>query len=260
MSGINQLLHLMSRLRDKQNGCAWDIEQNFTSIAPYTIEEAYEVAEAISSGDMNALRMELGDLLLQVVFHSQIAKEEGFFDFEDVAKAICDKLIQRHPQIFANASSRTSEEQAVEWEKQKADERRRKALDQGRQPSVLDGVAVSLPALIRAQKLQKRAADVGFDWPDRYQVQDKLDEELDELEEAIEKNDTAAMAEEMGDVLFSAVNLARLLGVDAEDALRACNHKFERRFHHIESSAAQNNRQIQDYTLEELDQLWEQAK
>lgn len=240
---IDPLLEIMRRLRDPENGCAWDKVQSFESIAPYTIEEAYEVADAIHREDMVGLRDELGDLLLQVVFHSQIAADAGKFDFQDVVTAICDKMTRRHPHIFGEA------EESPGWEQIKADER-----ESSGQSSALDGVALALPALLRAQKIQKRAARVGFDWPDKAPVKDKLLEELDEVAAA---DSDEQVHEEIGDLLFSAVNLARHYKVDAERALADATDKFTRRFNLVEASLGKN---IQDMSIEELEAEWQKAK
>jgi len=244
---IDRLLAIMARLRDRVSGCEWDRAQNFATIAPYTIEEAYEVADAIERDDMAALRDELGDLLLQVVFHARMAEEAGLFAFEDVAAAISDKLEQRHPHIFGDAPD-SGERQADRWEKLKADERVAKGAT-----SALDGVAAALPALMRAEKLQKRAARVGFDWPDPAGPADKLREELDELAAA----DAAQRGEEAGDLLFAAVNVVRAYGVAPEDALRAANAKFERRFRAMEALAGGD---FPSLDLDAQEALWQRVK
>ncbi|VWX57345.1 nucleoside triphosphate pyrophosphohydrolase [Sphingorhabdus sp. 109] len=240
---IDPLLKIMRHLRDPDDGCDWDKVQTFDSIAPYTIEEAYEVADAIQRKDMLALKDELGDLLLQVVFHSQIAADAGKFEFGDVVTSICDKMMRRHPHIFGTA------EQSPGWEQIKADERA-----QTGQSSALDGVALALPALLRAQKIQKRAARVGFDWPDKEPVKEKLLEELDEVAAATSEAD---IHEEIGDLLFSAVNLARHYKVDAERALVDATDKFILRFNRIESNV---DGDMQDMSLEELEAEWQKAK
>ena len=264
-AGIDRLLDVMARLRDPASGCPWDLEQNFGTIAPYTIEEAYEVAEAIRQDDRAALRDELGDLLLQVVFHAQMAREDGSFDFDEVARGIADKMIRRHPNVFSDDETEarhSAPAQMRSWEAQKAAERAAKAEAEGRQASVLDGVALALPALLRAEKLQKRAARVGFDWPGPEPVYDKVLEEVTELREAAQApaRDPDAVAEEVGDLLFACVNLARHVGVDPEAALRAANAKFTARFHRIEAALAESGRSAQDVDLAELDRLWERAK
>ena len=262
--GIDRLLDVMARLRDPAGGCPWDLEQDFGTIAPYTIEEAYEVAEAIRQGDMVSLRDELGDLLLQVVFHAQMAREDGSFDFDAVARGISEKMIRRHPHVFAVEESDarlSAPAQTRAWEAQKAAERDANARAEGRTPSVLDGVALALPALLRAEKLQKRAARVGFDWPDPAPVFDKVTEEVAELREAASAAPSnSAVAEELGDLLFACVNLSRHLGVDPEAALRSANAKFTARFHHVETALAESGRSAGDVGLTELDRLWDDAK
>ena len=246
----------MARLRDPERGCPWDLEQSFATIAPYTVEEAYEVADAIERGDLHDLKDELGDLLLQVVFHARMAEEQGVFGFEDVVGAICDKMIRRHPHVFAEAAYRDVGEQNLAWESIKAEERAAK----GRAESVLDDVPAGLPALTRAVKLTRRAGRVGFDWPDPPAVLDKLHEEVAELEVEIAAGDHAKAREELGDLLFVCANLARKLDLDPEDALRAANAKFIRRFGHIERSLAADGRKPEQSTLEEMEALWVEAK
>ena len=231
---LAQLLQIMARLRSPVDGCAWDLEQTFATIAPYTVEEAYEVADAIQRGDLEDLRDELGDLLFQVVFHSRMAEEAGAFAFDDVARAINQKMIRRHPHVFGAAEARTSDEQTVAWEVIKAAERAAKGETHA---GVLDGVPVGLPALSRAVKLTARAARVGFDWPDTGKVLEKLAEEVGELEAEIADGDRERLQDELGDVLFVVANLARKLGVEPEDALRGANAKFIRRFHYVEERA-----------------------
>lgn len=243
---IDRLLAIMARLRDPQTGCEWDIAQDFKSIAPYTIEEAYEVADAIKRADLRDLRDELGDLLLQVVFHARMAEEIGEFDFADVASAISDKMEARHPHIFGKAGGNMGE---ARWESIKAAERAEKGFR-----SALDGVALALPALMRAQKLQKRAARTGFDWPEPEGSQAKILEEIEELNEASCAQDKL---EEAGDLLFAAVNFVRAHGVDAEDALRAANAKFEKRFRAMENLAKGAFPQL---TLEQQEELWQRVK
>jgi ATP diphosphatase len=257
----NRLLGIMARLRDPDGGCPWDLEQDFASIAPYTIEEAYEVAEAIARKDMNELRDELGDLLLQVVFHARMAEEEKLFDFEAVAESISDKMIRRHPHVFAGESVESTEAQSVSWEIQKAEERAAKAAEDGREPSALDGVSVTLPAQTRAVKLARRAARTGFDWPDTVSVLAKLEEEIGELRQEMDMgSEPARLEDELGDVLFSVANLARHLDIDPEAALRRTNAKFEYRFRFVEDRLREADRTLQDATLEEMDRLWEEAK
>jgi len=241
-----RLLRIMARLRDPKSGCEWDLAQDFSTIAPYTIEEAYEVADAIERGDMRDLRDELGDLLLQVVFHSRMAEEAGLFDFEDVARSIGDKMEARHPHIFGEEGGTMGE---TRWENLKEAERAEKGM-----VSALDGVALALPALMRAQKLQKRAARTGFDWPDPKGSQDKIIEEIEELNEASSQDDKV---EEAGDLLFAAVNFVRAHGVSAEDALRAANSKFERRFRAMEEMSGEG---FPDLSLEEQEDLWQAVK
>lgn len=254
--GLPRLLEIMRRLRDPATGCPWDIAQDFNSIVPYTIEEAYEVADAIDRADWPALEGELGDLLLQVVYHAQIGAEAGHFDFSSVTRAISDKMVARHPHVFGDASrDKTAEQQTRDWEAAKAAERAARA-----QGGTLDDVALGLPALLRALKLQKRAARVGFDWPDVAQVLDKIAEEARELVEARDTLGPAEIADEMGDLLFVMANLSRHLGVDPEAALRGANAKFTRRFTAIEASLATMGKRPEDSTLQEMDTLWNAAK
>ena len=253
---VSRLRAIMRALRDPETGCPWDIAQDFTSIAPYTIEEAYEVEDAITQADWPALKGELGDLLLQVVYHAQIAEEAGHFDLSSVTRAISDKMVARHPHVFGDESrDKSAEDQVQDWEKIKAQERA--ARNKG---GVLDDVALGLPALMRAVKLQKRAARVGFDWPDVSLVLDKIVEEARELVEARDKLGPAEQAEELGDLLFVMANLARHLDIDPEAALRAANAKFTRRFRAIEAALAAQNRRPEDSTLAEMDALWDAAK
>ncbi len=256
---IAELIRIMKMLRDPEKGCPWDVEQNFKSITNHTIEEAYEVVDAIEKGDMDSLREELGDLLLQVVFYAQMADEEGLFSFDDVAKAINKKLIDRHPHVFGDADIKTAKDQEIAWEKQKEKERREKARA-GEVVNILDGIAMSLPALTRSVKIQKRAAKVGFDWPDFSGVFAKIREEADELEEAIGSQDEKHIKEEMGDLLFAVSNLSRKLKLDPEECLRACNQKFERRFSYIEQKLAEVKKTPEESNLEEMDKLWDEAK
>ncbi|MCP1335772.1 nucleoside triphosphate pyrophosphohydrolase [Hyphomicrobiales bacterium FT118] len=247
----------MAKLRDPDGGCPWDLEQDFSSIAPYTIEEAYEVADAIQRADMADLKDELGDLLLQVVFHAQMADEARLFRFADVVAAVCEKMIRRHPHVFGTAHIDSAEGQTVSWEAIKAAERAEKAKGDA---SLLDDVPVALPALLRAVKLQKRAARARFDWNDPVRVFDKVEEELAELREAVASGDAAHVAEEMGDLLFVMANLARHLKVDPEDALRQANAKFVRRFHYIEQNADTPDLVAEPLSLEALEALWQEAK
>lgn len=255
-AGMPRLLEIMKALRDPVNGCPWDIEQDYKSIAPYTIEEAYEVADAIERGDFEDLKSELGDLLLQSVYHTQMASEEGRFDFDDVVNAISDKMVHRHPHVFGDESrDKSAEQQTQDWEKIKAAERASK-----KRSGVLDDVAVGLPALMRAQKLQKRAARVGFDWPGISHVLDKIQEESAELAEAQQGNDPDHLAEEFGDLLFVVVNLGRHLNIDAEEALRQANSKFTNRFKYIEDELNKINKTPVQSNLAEMDALWNKAK
>jgi len=254
--GLARLLEVMQALRDPEKGCPWDIEQDFASIAPYTIEEAYEVADAIQRQDWPELRAELGDLLLQTVYHTQMASEADLFTFDDVANAISDKMVARHPHVFGTESrDKSAEQQTADWESIKATERAAKA-----KKGVLDDVALALPALMRAVKLQKRAARVGFDWPDISQVLDKIEEEAHELAEAKDILTQAEVVEEYGDLMFVMVNFGRHLKVDAEEALRAANAKFTRRFQYIETELAKQGRSPKESNLTEMDNLWNHAK
>ena len=267
MYQLDDLLHLMARLRDPQYGCPWDLKQDYATIVPHTIEEAYEVADAIERSDFEQLPGELGDLLFQVVYYSQLAREEGRFEFATVVDAITRKLVRRPPHVFPDGALYGApdmarlEEAAIKqrWEEIKAEERAEKAAAP-EQLSLLDDVPAVLPALSRAAKLQKRAAQVGFDWPEALPVVDKVREELDEVLEAMADNDPAAIADEIGDLLFVVVNLARHLKVDPETALRGANGKFERRFRFIEQALREAGRPIEDCTLDELDALWGEAK
>ncbi|MEM6760237.1 MAG: nucleoside triphosphate pyrophosphohydrolase [Pseudomonadota bacterium] len=255
-AGIERLLHIMRRLRDPDTGCPWDIEQTFATIAPYTIEEAYEVADAIERGDWAELEGELGDLLLQTVYHTAIGEEAGHFTFQSVVRAISDKMVDRHPHVFGDESrDKSAEQQTRDWEAIKAAERAGKA-----QQGALDGVALHLPALLRAVKLQKRAARVGFDWPETAQVLDKLREEAAELVEARDSLTHDEITAEMGDLLFVLANLARHLDVDPEEALRKTNAKFTRRFQGIEDVLARAGKRPENSTLEEMDAIWNQVK
>ena len=258
---LPRLLAVMAWLRDRQHGCPWDIDQTFRTIAPYTIEEAYEVADAIERDDLPALKEELGDLLLQVVYHSQIASEARAFAFDDVAAAIADKMVDRHPHVFGDMDIRTADAQTVSWEARKAAERAAKGASEGA-TGALDGVARALPALMRAEKIQKRAARVGLDWTTIGPVIDKIEEELKELRAELEagKVEQAKVADELGDVLFAVANLARHCKVDPEVALRATNDKFEKRFRHIERRLAETGRKPAHASLEEMEALWQEAK
>jgi MazG family protein len=245
----------MSQLRDKENGCEWDKEQTFKSIAPFTIEEAYEVADAIERENISDLKEELGDLLLQVVFLSQIAKEEELFSFDDVAKTISEKLVRRHPFVFSDKKNHSSEEQINQWEEIKQKERSKK-----NQEAILDGIAKNLPSLQRSQKIQKRVSSVGFDWPDTKGVFEKIKEELMELEEAVESNNKESIQEEIGDLYMIITNLSEKLGVDSEEALRKSNVKFEKRFNYIEKELRKENIKVSEMNLDELNTLWDDSK
>lgn len=255
-AGIERLLEIMRRLRDPETGCPWDIEQTFRTIAPYTIEEAYEVADAIERRDWAELEGELGDLLLQSVYHTAMGEEAGHFTFQSVVTNISNKMVDRHPHVFGDASrDKSAEQQTRDWEAIKAAERAGK-----KQKGALDGVAMNLPALLRAVKLQKRAARVGFDWPETVQVLDKIKEEAAELVEARDTMGHEEMVDEMGDLLFVVANLARHLGVEPEEALRRTNAKFTRRFEGIEDALAARGKTPQDSDLEEMDALWNAVK
>jgi ATP diphosphatase len=253
MNDIEKLLEIMDSLRDPETGCPWDLEQDFSTIAPYTIEEAYEVADAIHREDMPALKDELGDLLFQVVFYARMAKEAGAFAFDDVVDGICEKMLRRHPHVFGSEAERAAGIREGSWERIKAAER---AGDGG----ALHGVARSLPALNRAQKLGKRASGVGFDWPDRSGVTAKILEEFEELEQAVETGDKVQVEDEFGDLLFAVVNLARHLDVDAEKALMGANAKFEQRFREMERGIEDAGGRLQDCGLESLEEAWRGAK
>jgi MazG family protein len=251
---LQRLLAIMARLRDPASGCPWDVAQSFKTIAPYTIEEAYEVAEAAEADDVPALKEELGDLLLQVVFHSRMAEEAGSFAFDDVARAISDKMVTRHPHVFAAAEIADAEAQTVAWEELKAKERAAKGA-----ASALDGVGPGMPALTRAAKLQRRAARVGFDWPDLAPVFDKIEEEIGELRDAMSEG-ADRIEDELGDLLFAVVNLARKLDHDPEQALRRASRKFERRFRRVETLLADDGKQPGSAGLDEMEAKWQWAK
>jgi ATP diphosphatase len=267
MSDITRLLDIMAALRTPGSGCPWDLEQNFATIAPYTIEEAYEVADAIARGDLDDLREELGDLLLQVIFHARLAQEQGAFEFGDVVRTLTEKLVRRHPHVFGDARGLTAEAVEGLWEHIKSQERAEKERAQtsnGRSPErpagALAGVPVTLPALTRALKLQAKAGKVGFDWNDPRAVLAKIREEADEIEAALAAGDRVAAGSEVGDLLFAVVNLARHLDADPEAVLRATNRKFERRFAAIERALGDRGKTPQESTLEEMDDLWNAAK
>lgn len=253
MTSFKNLLEIMASLRDPKSGCAWDLEQDFATIAPYTVEEAYEVADAIARQDMPALRAELGDLLFQVVFHAQMAAEAGAFDFDDVVAGICDKMVRRHPHVFGSEEERARGAVPGSWESIKASERDKKA-------SVLDGIAMALPALKRAEKLGKRAAGKGFDWPDYSGVREKIDEELAELDQARQRRDPMRVAEELGDLLFAVVNLARHLKIDPEQALVTANRKFEQRFRSMEAEIQDGGATMEELDIDALESKWQSTK
>ncbi len=256
---IAQLLDIMARLRNPEGGCPWDLQQDFSSIAPYTLEEAYEVADAIERNVPDDIRDELGDLLFQVVFHAQMAREKGWFGFADVVEAINSKMLRRHPHVFGDEQVADAEAQTEAWELHKAKERSSKGEDEN--SGTLAGITPALPALVRAQKMQRRAARVGFDWEEIDEVLAKLEEEVAELRDAISSQESRQRQhEELGDILFSCVNLARFLDADAEQVLRQANSKFARRFREVESLAAAAGRRLQDCSLDELETFWQQAK
>jgi ATP diphosphatase len=260
-AGFARLLAIMAKLRDPNSGCPWDLEQSFRSIVPHTIEEAYEVADAIEQDDMESLKGELGDLLFQTVFYAQMAREAGTFTMADVIEALNAKMVKRHPHVFGDVEIADATEQTHAWERQKAEERAAAAAAQGRKPSALDGVTGGLPALTRAGKLQNRAARVGFDWPEPVQVLDKITEEVAEIRTELEQGASKdAVAEEIGDLLFAVVNLARRLEIDSETALRAANRKFERRFRRVEELLAAQGKEPADSTLEEMEDAWTRVK
>ena len=252
---IDDLLEIMTRLRDPEKGCPWDIEQDFASLAPYAIEEAFEVQDAIAKGDMDNFKEELGDLLLQVVFQSEMARQLGLFTFDDVAKAISDKMVSRHPHVFGDTTANTSDAVLAQWDDIKQREKAGKV-----QNSILDDVPVNFPALMRAQKLQKKAAKVGFDWANSKQVFDKIEEEINELKHEIDSENSSKTEEEFGDLLFAFVNLGRKLGIDCETALTKCNQKFYRRFNGIENDLKLKTKEFKDCTLDELEAIWVEQK
>ena len=259
-TGIERLLNVMARLRDPQRGCPWDLEQDFRTLAPHTIEEAYEVADAIERGDMDDLKDELGDLLFQVVFYAQMASEAGSFDFDSVAAGVATKMIDRHPHVFGEEHVPSAGAQTDRWETRKAEERAKRAETGGNRISHLDGVIAGLPALTRACKLQKRAARVGFDWPDASQILDKIEEEIAELRVELEAGRQDRIEDELGDLIFALVNLARRVDTDPEAALRHTNGKFERRFRFLESALTVQGKDLASASLNEMEALWQQAK
>lgn len=257
---ISRLIEIMAALRNKEGGCPWDLEQDFSTIRHYTIEEAYEVADAIERQDYDDLREELGDLLLQPIYHAQMAKEAGLFDIGDVVQAITEKMIRRHPHVFGEEAAANAGGAKAKWDEVKAAEREKKAEKKGRTASILDDVAHTLPALARAEKLSKRAAKIGFDWPNLDEVTAKVREELDEVGEAAAKGTPAQVHEEVGDLLFAVANLARKLGVDPEAALRDANQKFTRRFLYVEARAAEDGIALDTAGLERLDGYWNEIR
>jgi ATP diphosphatase len=259
MNEIEKLLEIMNTLRDPDKGCPWDREQTFSTIAPYTIEEAYEVADAINRNDLDGLRDELGDLLFQVVFHARLAEEEGIFNFADVVESINEKMLRRHPHVFGTQVERREGQQAGSWERIKAHERSAKASSNA-VPSALEGVAVALPALKRAEKLGHRASSQGFDWPDTVGVKAKIAEELAELDEAMSLDSADHMEDELGDVFFAVVNLARHLKIDPEQALTRANRKFEARFREMEKSLGKDGIAFSDLSIDELEAAWTASK
>lgn len=265
---IARLLEIMTALRTPGTGCPWDLEQDFATIAPYTIEEAYEVSDAIARNDMTDLRDELGDLLLQVIFHSRMAQEAGEFDFGDVVHAITSKMIRRHPHVFGDAEARAAGSAKGQWDRIKAEEKAEKRaarIGRGQDPEdygkgFLDGIPVALPALTRALKLQQKAATVGFDWGEAAPILDKIEEEIGELRAAMASNRKPEIADEFGDVLFAIVNLGRHIGVDPESALAGTNEKFRSRFHYVETALYQANSSLEAASLKEMEELWQKAK
>ncbi len=255
---IDRLLEIMARLRDPDGGCPWDVEQNFATIAPYTIEEAYEVADAIERSDMGDLKEELGDLLLQVVFHARMAEERGHFDFNDIAASISEKMVRRHPHVFGDTRIADVTAQTLAWEDQKAVERAAKGREVD--ASVLDGVPTALPALLRAYKLQRRAARVGFDWTSIAPIFDKIEEEILEIQAELSAGDRDRLEDEIGDLIFACVNLSRHLRIDPETALRRASAKFEHRFRAVDAALNAEGTRPEDASLEEMDKLWTEAK
>jgi ATP diphosphatase len=260
-NGIDKLIAVMAKLRDPTGGCPWDLEQTFVSIVPYTLEETYELVDAIENGDSKAIGEELGDVLFQVAFHAQIGHEAGLFDFYGIAGAVADKMVERHPHVFGARDAKTSGDVLRNWESDKEVKRKKKAEAEGRTLSILDDVAVALTPATRAVKLQKRAARVGFDWTDLKDVLAKIREEIGELEAEIDaKAGMNALEDEMGDVLFAVANLARKLDIDPDTALRRTNRKFERRFRGIEAHLAAEGRKLSDASLDEMERIWNQIK
>lgn len=262
MQAMQQLLEIMRALRDPESGCPWDLQQDFQSLIPYTIEEAYEVADAIEQNKLDEVKTELGDLLFQIVFYSQLANEQQAFKFEDVVQSINDKLIRRHPHVFADSQVKDAEHQTKEWERLKQQERESKASNESEAPSCLDDVSRTLPSLMRAEKLQKRAAREGFDWPDVQGVITKIHEEMDEVQQELDAKaqNKARLEDEIGDLFFSCVNLSRFVGVDTEQSLRKANLKFEQRFRAVEKLARERNQQLKEMNIDELEGLWQRVK
>lgn len=256
MTSLEKLLEIMERLRSPTDGCPWDLDQDFASIAPYTVEEAYEVADAIARDDMTDLQKELGDLLFQVVFHAQMAAEAGHFDFNSVTEGINRKLTRRHPHLFGTPEEIAAGHQPHAWEAYKSDER----AESNGAGSCMEDIPLALPALMRAQKLGKRAAGVGFDWPNASGARLKMAEELDELDSEISKQDSDGIEDEFGDLLFACVNLARHLNIDGEKALARANKKFERRFRHMEAHLAESGLRLQDLDIEAMERAWQKSK
>lgn len=250
---LADLIAVMAALRNPDGGCPWDLEQDFKSIAPYTIEEAYEVADAIDRGDMNDLREELGDLLLQPIYHAQMASESGLFDIHDVIHDITAKMIARHPHVFGNATAHSAADVNAIWDDKKSQEKQN-------YNSALDGLPQNLPSLLRASKLTKKAAKVGFEWPDIHGALDKLEEEIKEMREALENKTKPDQAEELGDILFVLANLGRMLEINPEEALRQCNNKFERRFRGLESELQSQSLNLKDASLAQMEQEWVKQK
>jgi ATP diphosphatase len=261
MKAINELLSIMKTLRDPEKGCAWDRQQTIASIAPYTLEEAYEVIDSIENGDMDGLCSELGDLLFHIVFYAEMANEAGAFDFKTVVERVCTKLRHRHPHVFAGKQIHNEEQLSGSWEAIKKQEREKKAKESGNKAGLLDDISTVLPAMIRAEKLQNRAATVGFDWQDSEPVLNKVAEELAELEQEIKvAAEATRLTEELGDLLFSCVNLARHLKINSETALRLSNHKFAARFHYIEVELNRQGLTMEQASLEQMESLWQAAK
>ncbi len=250
---LEDLIEVMRSLRQPDTGCPWDLEQDFKTIAPYTLEEAYEVVDAIDRDNMNDLKEELGDLLFQSVYHAQMASEQQAFDLHDVIHNVTEKMISRHPHVFGDNEAKSAKDVDVIWED-------RKDKEQKDNESILDGVTQALPALLKAQKLQKRAAKVGFEWPDVTHVLDKLEEEIQEMREAVQKNDLENQEEELGDILFLLANYGRMLGINAEEALRLCNTKFERRFRGVEKDLKEQGKKFEDSSLQEMEESWVRQK